>query len=129
MQSAAKLGENAVHVGTVCQEGLHCWDHAPGRGNRKGVVEKAIDYLTQSWWRTARVAAAAEAQADLDRWCVTVADHRVRPIPAADPDRVRCVPAGADIHSPGGIGVPAIQPSGTIPKIHAGASSVDGSGP
>jgi transposase len=86
----------------------------PRHGNRKGVVEKAIDYLTQSWWRTARVAAAAEAQADLDRWCVTVADHRVRPIPAADPDRVRCVPAGADIHSPGGIGVPAIQPSGTV---------------
>ena len=26
----------------------------PRRGNRKGVVEKMIDYLTQSWWRTAR---------------------------------------------------------------------------
>lgn len=43
-------------------------------GNRKGVVEKAIHYLTQRWWRTARVASPAEAQASVDRWCVEVAD-------------------------------------------------------
>ncbi len=35
----------------------------PRHGNRKGVVEKNIHYLTQRWWRTARVASPAEAQA------------------------------------------------------------------
>lgn len=50
----------------------------PRRGNRKGVVEKMIDYLTQSWWRTARISSPEQAQADLDRWCVEVADQRLR---------------------------------------------------
>ncbi|MET0143858.1 MAG: IS21 family transposase [Ilumatobacteraceae bacterium] len=50
----------------------------PRHGNRKGVVEKAIDLLTQSWWRTARVASPAEAQASVDRFCVDVADQRRR---------------------------------------------------
>jgi transposase len=50
----------------------------PRHGNRKGVVEKAIHYLTQRWWRTARAASPAEAQASVDRWCVEVADARPR---------------------------------------------------
>jgi len=50
----------------------------PRHGNRKGVVEKNIHYLTQRWWRTARVASPAEAQAALDRFCVEVADARDR---------------------------------------------------
>jgi hypothetical protein len=50
----------------------------PRHGNRKGVVEKAIDYLTQSWWRTARVPTLAEAQASLDAWCAATADGRRR---------------------------------------------------
>lgn len=49
----------------------------PRHGNRKGVVEKAIDYLTQSWWRTAQIGSPAEAQASLDRWCAEVADQRL----------------------------------------------------
>ncbi len=48
------------------------------RPQRKGVVEKAIDYVTQSWWRAAPVSTPAEAQADLDRWSVAVADRRRR---------------------------------------------------
>ena len=48
------------------------------RPQRKGVVEKAIDYVTQSWWRAAPVSAPAEAQADLDRWSVAVSDRRRR---------------------------------------------------
>jgi transposase len=48
------------------------------RPQRKGVVEKAIDYVTQSWWRSAPVSTPAEAQADLDRWCVAVSDRRRR---------------------------------------------------
>jgi transposase len=50
----------------------------PRHGNRKGVVEKAIDYLTQSWWRTARVSSPAEAQVSLDAWCAGTADARRR---------------------------------------------------
>ena len=50
----------------------------PRHGNRKGVVEKNIDYLTRRWWRTARVNSIAEAQASLDRFCIEVADQRRR---------------------------------------------------
>jgi transposase len=50
----------------------------PRHGNRKGVVEKNIAYLTRRWWRTARVASMAEAQVSLDRFCVEVADRRRR---------------------------------------------------
>jgi transposase len=50
----------------------------PRHGNRKGVVEKAIHFLTQRWWRTARVGSPAEAQAAVDRWCVATADTRRR---------------------------------------------------
>jgi transposase len=54
-------------------------DPCPARhANRKGVVEKAIHYLTQRWWRTARVASPAAAQASLDDFCVRVADARGR---------------------------------------------------
>ncbi|MBA2310184.1 MAG: IS21 family transposase [Pseudonocardiales bacterium] len=86
----------------------------PRHGNRKGVVEKAIDYLTQSWWRTAHVTSPVEAQAGVDRWCVDVADHRMRPNLTSTSDPGSCVAAGGDIHSPDGIGVPAIDPAGTV---------------
>ena len=33
----------------------------PRHGNRKGVVEKAIDFITQRWWRTARVGSLIES--------------------------------------------------------------------
>lgn len=46
----------------------------PRHANRKGVVEKAIHYLTQGWWRTARVSSPAESQASLDRFCIETAD-------------------------------------------------------
>ncbi len=50
----------------------------PRRGNRKGVVEKANDYLAQSWWRSADVATPEQAQASLDAFCAGVADARPR---------------------------------------------------
>jgi len=50
----------------------------PRHPNRKGVVENAIKYVTQSWWRTARVVSLDDAQASLDQWCVDVADLRLR---------------------------------------------------
>jgi hypothetical protein len=42
------------------------------------VVEKAIQYVTCSWWQTAPVSSLGQAQADLDRWAVAVADRRTR---------------------------------------------------
>jgi transposase len=51
----------------------------PRRAQRKGVVEKAIQYLTGSWWRTAPVTTPAQAQTSVDRWSVEVADRRARP--------------------------------------------------
>jgi len=54
-------------------------DPCPARHpNRKGVVENAIKYVTQSWWRTARIVSIDDAQTSLDAWCVEVADQRLR---------------------------------------------------
>jgi transposase len=50
----------------------------PRHGNRKGVVEKNIDFITRRWWRSARVASPAEAQASVDRFCATIGDNRPR---------------------------------------------------
>ena len=50
----------------------------PRRAKRKGVVEAAVKYTTNSWWCSAAVATAAQAQASLDRFCVEVADQRPR---------------------------------------------------
>ncbi len=50
----------------------------PRRGNRKGVVEKNIDFLTQRWWRTTAAANLAAAQTDLDRFCQRIGDMRRR---------------------------------------------------
>ncbi|MCA1698217.1 MAG: IS21 family transposase [Actinobacteria bacterium] len=49
------------------------------RAQRKGVVEKAIQYLTRSWWRTAAVMTLGDAQRGLDAWSARVADQRKRP--------------------------------------------------
>ena len=50
----------------------------PRRPQRKGVVEKAIHYISQRWWRTATVNSLASAQQSLDEFCVTVGDRRRR---------------------------------------------------
>lgn len=53
----------------------------PRRGNRKGVVEKAIHGAAQRWWRTLPDDATPErAQALLDAFCVRVIDPRRRTI-------------------------------------------------
>lgn len=51
----------------------------PRRAQRKGVVEKAIQYLTGRWWRTMRAGDPVAAQRTLDVWCERVADRRRRP--------------------------------------------------
>jgi hypothetical protein len=69
----------------------------PYRPQRKGVVESAVGYLTRSWWRSAPVATAAQAQADLDRFCATIGDKRRRPGgtvgSAADAEPLLALPA------------------------------------
>jgi transposase len=67
-----EAGALAKHYGVTVAV---CPAHRP---QRKGVVERAIDYLTQSWWRSAPVSTLAQAQADLDRWCAAVSDRRRR---------------------------------------------------
>jgi transposase len=53
----------------------------PRRGNRKGVVEKAIHNAAQRWWRTIPDDITVEqAQASLDGFCVRVIDARRRSI-------------------------------------------------
>ncbi|HWF30777.1 MAG TPA: IS21 family transposase [Mycobacterium sp.] len=54
----------------------------PRRGNRKGVVEKNNHTAAQRWWRTvADDVTVEQAQADLDRFCSTRADTRMRATP------------------------------------------------
>ena len=69
------------------------------RAQRKGVVEKAIQYLTRSWWRTAAVATAGDAQRGLDAWSANVADRRKRPAGTvaqiAATELLRALPAAA----------------------------------
>ena len=77
-----------------------CVDPCPPRhGNRKGVVEKAIGFTTQRWWRTARVGSLLEAQAGVDRFCVEVADARRRNgttvAELADAEPLMALPAAA----------------------------------
>lgn len=50
----------------------------PRRAQRKGVVEKNIDFLTRRWWRTAEVPTAEDAQTSLDIFCETIGDGRPR---------------------------------------------------
>ncbi|WP_344382970.1 Mu transposase domain-containing protein, partial [Georgenia ruanii] len=51
----------------------------PRRGNRKGVVEKAVHVAAQRFWRTLPDdVSVEEAQARLDKWCTTRGDTRLR---------------------------------------------------
>ncbi len=68
----------ASFVGVVKHYGVGVDACPPRRPNRKGVVEKAIHYIAQRWWRTAAVTGLAEAQDSLDEFCVTVGDARRR---------------------------------------------------
>lgn len=70
----------------------------PRRGNRKGVVEKANDYLAQAWWRTADVTTVEQAQASLDVFCARIA----MPVPGATPRSRRSRPPSACVRCPGG---------------------------
>ena len=49
----AQFAQAAKHYG------VEVWVCPPRRPQRKGVVEKAIQYVTRSWWRTAPVSSLA----------------------------------------------------------------------
>jgi transposase len=50
----------------------------PRRGNRKGVVESAVRYVSGRWWRTLNEPTMEAAQRSLDRFLATTADARAR---------------------------------------------------
>ncbi len=53
---ATEIRQMAKHYGV---EAVLCEAYSP---QRKGVVEKFNDYLTQRWWRTARLSDGISAQ-------------------------------------------------------------------
>ena len=68
----------ASFVGVAKHYGVGVDPCPPRRPNRKGVVEKAIHYIAQRWWRTAAVGTLSEAQDSLDRFSETIGDARRR---------------------------------------------------
>ena len=68
----------ASFVGVAKHYGVGIDACPPRRPNRKGVVEKAIHYIAQRWWRTAAVASLAQAQDSLDQFCERIGDARRR---------------------------------------------------
>ena len=65
-------------VGVAKHYGVGVDPCPPRHPQRKGVVEKAIHYISQRWWRTAMVNSLAQAQDSLDNFCLTVGDTRRR---------------------------------------------------
>ena len=65
-------------VGVAKHYGVGIDAYPPRRPNRKGVVEKAIHYIAQRWWRTADINGLAQAQDSLDGFCTSVGDARRR---------------------------------------------------
>jgi transposase len=52
----------------------------PRRGNRKGVVESSVRFVSGRWWRTMTETDMHNAERSLDRFCETVGDARARRI-------------------------------------------------
>ena len=50
----------------------------PRRGNRKGVVESSVRFVSGRWWRTLVAEDPASAQVSLDHFLATVGDARTR---------------------------------------------------
>jgi transposase len=68
----ASFAPVAKHYGAIVEP---C---PPRRGNRKGVVEAAVRFACGRWWRTMTATTPEAAQTSLDRFCVTIADRRLR---------------------------------------------------
>ncbi|CAN5270744.1 DDE-type integrase/transposase/recombinase [soil metagenome] len=73
----ASFAPVAKHYGAVieaCPAG-HAW--------RKGSVESSVRFVSGRWWKTLTATTPQEAQLSLDRFCETVGDARMRPIPSS----------------------------------------------
>jgi transposase len=64
----------AKHYGAVVEP---C---PPRRGNRKGVVESSVRFVSGRWWRTMTEIDPLGAERSLDRFCETLGDARLRRI-------------------------------------------------
>jgi len=62
----------AKHYGAVVEP---C---PPRRGNRKGVVESSVRFVSGRWWRTMTETDMHSAERSLDRFCESVGDARAR---------------------------------------------------
>ncbi len=67
-----QFAQMAKHYGADVQV---CPAHRP---QRKGVVEAAIKFIGQRWWRTAKAGSMLQAQQSLDTFAATVSDARRR---------------------------------------------------
>jgi len=67
-----QFAQMAKHYGT---DVAVCPAHRP---QRKGVVEAAIKFIGQRWWRTAKAGSMLEAQQSLDAFAAGVSDGRSR---------------------------------------------------
>ena len=56
----------------------------PRRPNRKGSVEKSLDFATGRFWRTMTAQTMAVGQDQLDRFCERIGDKRLRPFAKLD---------------------------------------------
>jgi transposase len=89
----------AKHYGAVVEP---C---PPRRGNRKGVVESSVRFVSGRWWKTMTATTVEEAQGSLDRFCSTTGDARRRPIPTSALENVLQIDPGDDIHRVSDTGV------------------------
>ena len=72
-------------VGVAKHYGVGVDPCPPRHPQRKGVVEKAIHYVSQRWWRTAMVNSLAQAQDSLDDFCVSVGDSTAGDLADTEP--------------------------------------------
>jgi hypothetical protein len=68
----ASFAPVAKHYGAVVEP---C---PPRRGNRKGVVESSVRFVSGRWWRTMSATTPEEAQRSLNAFCVGIGDDRDR---------------------------------------------------
>jgi transposase len=74
----ASFAPVAKHYGAIVEP---C---PPRRGNRKGVVESSVRFVSGRWWRTMAATTPEEAQRSLDVFCATIGDDRDRRGPAGE---------------------------------------------
>lgn len=101
----------AKHYGAViepCPAG-HAW--------RKGSVESSVRFVSGRWWKTLTATTPEEAQLSLDRFCETVGDARIRPIPDSWRQTVLSDAPGAPLGQPDD---PWVRPDRSSQRVTVG---------